>query len=263
MGDPYTVYPPAYGGQAPIDSGTGRPYVPIEERGYDPTQPYGGAGDASVSGTGGGGFDFSKLLPFIGAGVSALGGYYGTRQSNAAIQHREDLLRRLSSPAYFLSVLSQIHPALRAQVAATYGPAVQQALDRAAAFLGPSGAGAALTTAASLAPETAAYNAAYGLAGDIQRNALSAISGTPIPGTTNPLIAGVTGGVRSFLSITEAQRLAKQQNLNTASQIGTNAIAPLAPVPRPGAGSDTYDLPEEPLFPNAAPLLPSNYYRGM
>lgn len=238
---------------------------------------YGGPGDNPVlgggygggdygglfSGGGGGNTDWTKLLPYIGAGISALGGYFGQRQSNKAIQQREEELRRLSSPEYFLSVLSKLHPALRAQVAATYGPAVQQALDRAAAFLGPSGAGAALTTAASLAPETAAYNAAYSLAGDVQRNAISAISGTPIPGQTSDVLAGITSGVRGFLGLTEAQRLARQQRLTSAQEIGINNVAPYAPLNPTGYNPNVPDFPEEPLYSNTSPLVPTQRYSIM
>lgn len=199
----------------------------------------------------------------IGAGVGAITGYLGGKAKKKAEKREKERQRQiayLSSPEYLLSVLAKIHPAFRAQVAATFGPQVQQALDKQAALLGPSGAGAALTSAAALAPDVAAYGMALDSAEAIQARALGARVDTPsVAPTLSPWLGAVQGGALGYESAAAAARARKEAELTNEVNAARNSTATPDTSPISWAPTSWKNpVGEPPLLPSAMPGMPGS-----
>lgn len=202
----------------------------------------------------------------IGAGVGAAAGYLTGKSRNDALRRQQARIKYLSSPQYLLGVLSTIHPAFRNEVAKTFGPQVSEALQRQAALLGPSGAGAALESASALAPETAAYQGALETAKGMQSQAIAAATNNPVMPTPTPWLDAIRGGAMGFESGATAERARREAMLKDAVRSANNYIPSLAPSPVPGmlpiAPGDEPPLlpsgfaPDTPSRGGAAPLYP-------
>lgn len=195
----------------------------------------------------------------IGAGVGAISGYLTGKSRNAALRRQQARIKYLSSPEYLLAVLSKIHPALRTQIAATFGPQISEALQRQAALLGPSGAGAALESASALAPENAAYQGALETAKGLQSQAVAAATDNPIMPTPTPWLDAIRGGAMGFESGAAAERARRETLLRNK----VNAYAPGNYTPSPMPGPPTPLMPmnpadEPPLLPSGIPDVPQS-----
>lgn len=182
--------------------------------------------------------------------AGAVSSFLSSRGARKAAEKRRQRAIEAASVQRLMAILSQIHPVLRSQIAATFGPAVTQALDRQASLLGPSGAGAATASAAVLAPEVAAFSAALPTALDLQRLGVQAELGSPgdPSGSASDFAAALAGGARGFLGFSQARKAAIEATIARDARRPLNPM-PIEPpdfTPRPG------DEPE--LLPS--PLLP-------
>ena len=118
----------------------------------------------------------------FGAILAAIGVVQSIRENKKTrkLQRRvQEAARLAASPEEFLRIFDTIRPAIREQILAGLGPALQQKLlvNRARGGLKNTGLGAALGTAALSIPETTALQAALQQAGAIQSGGVAVSQG--------------------------------------------------------------------------------------